>query len=50
MRPVEYSVITDAKLAKSFKVVGHSNEPTMNHQFRILREPEDFAFDAGANC
>ena len=49
INPVENPPVADAEFAEAGQVVGHSNQPTMNHDGGVFREPEDFAFDTCAD-
>ena len=49
INPVKNPPVADAKFAQSGQIVGHSNEPPVNHDGGVFREPENFAFDTCAD-
>ena len=49
INPVKNPPVANTKFAKTGQVIGHSDEPTMDHDGGVFREPEDFAFDACAD-
>jgi len=46
INPVKNPPVANAEFAETGQIVGHSNQPPVNHDGGIFREPENFAFDA----
>ena len=49
INPVENPPVADAEFAETGQIIGHSDEPPMDHHGGIFREPENFAFDTRAD-
>ena len=50
INPLENPPVADAEFAETGQVFGHSNEPPVNHDGGVFRQPENFTFDACADC
>ena len=49
INPVENPPIADTQLAKAGQIIGHPDEAAMDHDGGVVREPENLAFNTGAD-